>query len=96
MALVMRDVSEESSASIIRETRTDVLGTKKYVFVACFGLLVIADVVPSSTILVTMMMEALRSSEKLVLKDPYRIISQNTTFFIAVQFGVIPTFRRNI
>jgi hypothetical protein len=43
-------------------------------------LLVIASVVPSSQILVTLMMEALRSSEKLVLTRATR--HNNPTFFI--------------
>jgi hypothetical protein len=49
--LVRTDVSEELSASIISVCR----------------LLVTVDVVPSSPILVTLMMEALSSSETLVL-----------------------------
>jgi hypothetical protein len=41
---------------------------KNAVFAACFGLLVTANVVPSSPILVTPMMEAMRSSETSVLR----------------------------
>jgi hypothetical protein len=54
VALVRIDVSEELSAPVIRVTRIGELGTR-------------LAVVPSSQILVTLMMEALRSSETLVL-----------------------------
>jgi hypothetical protein len=78
VALVRIDVSEEPSASIIRVTRIGELGTTqattsnrrtlrrntKY-FVR--HLLVAACVVPSSPILVTLMKEALGSSETSVL-----------------------------
>jgi hypothetical protein len=59
VAVVRTDVSEEPSASIIRVTRIGELGTTL--------VLVTANVVPSSSILVTLMMEALRSSEMSVL-----------------------------
>jgi hypothetical protein len=55
VALVRTDVSEELSASIIRVTRICELG------------LVTANVIPSSPILVTLMIEALSSSETSVL-----------------------------
>jgi hypothetical protein len=48
-------------------------------------LLVIANVVPSSPILVTLMMEVLGSSETSVLtrlQEPHGVTSQKTTFFI--------------
>jgi hypothetical protein len=53
VALVRTDILEERSASIIRVTR--------------FGELVTGNVVPNSLILVTLMMEALHSSETSVL-----------------------------
>jgi hypothetical protein len=63
--LVRTDVSEERSASIIRETR---IGTSYIVFLRSMRrMLVTANVVPSSPILVTLMMEALRSSETSIL-----------------------------
>jgi hypothetical protein len=55
VAVVRTDVSEERSVSIIRVTRI------------VRRLLVTANVVPSSPILVTLMMEALLSSETSVL-----------------------------
>jgi hypothetical protein len=61
VALVRTDVSEELSASIIRVTRIGELGTKLAHQVASY------DFVPSSPILVTLMMEELSSSETLVL-----------------------------
>jgi hypothetical protein len=70
VAHVRTDVSEELSASIIKVTRIDELGTTLAVTknlssqrasVASYGY------VPSSPILVTLMMEALRSSETSVL-----------------------------
>jgi hypothetical protein len=60
VALVRTDVSEELSASIIRMIRIGELGTTLAV--------VTANVVPTSSILVTLMMkEALSSSETSVL-----------------------------
>jgi hypothetical protein len=63
MALVRTDVSEERSASIIRVTRMDKLGTT----LGVSQLVVTLNIVPSSQILVTLMMKVLRSSETLVL-----------------------------
>jgi hypothetical protein len=59
VALVRTDVPEEPSASIIRVTIIGELETIR--------LLVTANVVPSSPILVTLMMEALGSFETSVL-----------------------------
>jgi hypothetical protein len=71
VALVRTDVSEELSASFIMVTRIDELGTtlavtskaKKVFLRSMRRLLVTASVVPSSPILVTLMKEALSSSE---------------------------------
>jgi hypothetical protein len=62
VALVRTDVSEELSASFIRVTRIGELGT-----MLAHRLLVTASVVPNSPILVTLMKEALSSSETSVL-----------------------------
>jgi hypothetical protein len=79
VALVRTDVSEEPSASIIRVTRIGELGPlavtsnrrtlrRNAKFLRSVRrLLVTASVVPSSPILVTLMKEALNSSEKSVL-----------------------------
>jgi hypothetical protein len=81
VALVRTDVSNELSASIIRVTRIGELGTTLAVAsvrrtLRCAALvflrsmrrlLVSASVVPSSPILVNLMMEALRSSKTSVL-----------------------------
>jgi hypothetical protein len=73
VALVRTDVLEECSASIIRVTRISEPGTlaitsNGLVFLcSVHQLLVTANVVPSSPILVTPMMEALRSSKMPVL-----------------------------
>jgi hypothetical protein len=64
--LVRTYVSEELSASI-RVTRIGELGTTLAVTTCVRRLLVTASVVPSSPILVTLMMEELRSSETSVL-----------------------------
>jgi hypothetical protein len=82
-ALVRADVSEELSSSFIRVTRISELGTtlavtsnrrtlrrntKHLVFLRSVRqLLVTASVVPSSPILVTLMKEALSSSETSIL-----------------------------
>jgi hypothetical protein len=72
VALVRTDVSDELSPSIIRVTRIGELGktlavTLNRLLRSVRRLLVTANVVPSSTILVTLMMEALISSETSVL-----------------------------
>jgi hypothetical protein len=63
VALVRTNVSEELSASFIKVTRNGELGTTH----AVRRLPVTASVVPSSPILVTLMKEALSSSETSVL-----------------------------
>jgi hypothetical protein len=69
VALVITNISAEPSASITRLTRIDELRTMSHL--ACLRcvhrLLVTANVVPSSPILITLMMEALSSSEMSVL-----------------------------
>jgi hypothetical protein len=66
VALVITDVSEELSASFIRVTRIGELGTTVTVS-SNRRLLVTANVVPNSPILVTVMKEALSSSEMSIL-----------------------------
>jgi hypothetical protein len=89
VALVRTDVSEELSATIIRETRIGELGTlavtsnrrtlrRNTNLRSVLRLLVTADV-SSSPILVTLMMEALSSSE---LQEPYGVTSQETFFIV--------------
>jgi hypothetical protein len=70
VALVRTDDSEELSASIIRVTRIGELGTTLAVTSnprTLHRFLVTANVIPSSPILVTLMMEALSSTETSVL-----------------------------
>jgi hypothetical protein len=71
VAIVRTDVSEERIASITRVTRIGELGTTLAiisVFLRCvLWLLVPANVTRSSPILVTLMMEAICSSETSVL-----------------------------
>jgi hypothetical protein len=64
VALVRYDVSEQRSASIIKVTRTGALGTTLAV---TSNRSVIANVVSSSLILVTLMKEELGSSETSLL-----------------------------
>jgi hypothetical protein len=68
VALVRTDVSEKGSTSIIRMTRIGNLGTTLTVTSNQRMLLVTANV-PSSPVLVTLMMEALRSSETLAVNS---------------------------
>jgi hypothetical protein len=79
LALVKTDISEEHTASIIRVTRIGELWSlavisnrrtlrRHVVFLRSFHrLLVTVNIVPSSPIVVTLMMEALRSTEPSVL-----------------------------
>jgi hypothetical protein len=71
VALVTTFVSEELSSSIIGVTRIGELGTTLAVTVRRF--LVTANVVASSQILVTLMVEALGSSETSVLARVTRL-----------------------
>jgi hypothetical protein len=73
VALERTDVSEERIASIIRVTRIGKLG---------ITLAVASHVVPSASILVTLMMVTIHSSETSVLQEPYGATSQKTAFFI--------------
>jgi hypothetical protein len=98
VALVRTDVSEQLSASFIRSTRIGEIGTRlalisnrrtlrrytnDFLFLRSVSrLLVTASVVPSSPILVTLMKEALRSSDTSVLQQSRGIISQKTPFYI--------------
>jgi hypothetical protein len=88
VAHVRTDVLEELSASFIRVTRIGELGTtlavtsnRRTLRRNVRRLLVTASVVPSSPILVTLMKEALSSSETSVLKKPRGVTSQKTQFF---------------
>jgi hypothetical protein len=77
VALVRTDFSEERSASIIKVTRIGELETlavtsNRDTLCSERRLLVTANVVPISPILVTLMMEALRSSETSVLRRATR------------------------
>jgi hypothetical protein len=72
VALVRTDVSEELSAYFNRMTRIGELGTtlavtSKFVFLRSVRRLLVTANVPSSPILVTLMTEALSSSETSVL-----------------------------
>jgi hypothetical protein len=90
-ALLRTDVSGELSASIIGVTRIAELGKTVtvasnqctlFVFLRSMRqLLVATNVVPSSPILVTLMMEPLSSSETSVLTRATSVTSQKTPFF---------------
>jgi hypothetical protein len=83
MALLIIDISGEPIASIIRVTTVDELGTTLGVTIvflrSVLRLLVIANFVPSSPILATLIMETIRFSEISVLtKATRRHIPEDT------------------
>jgi hypothetical protein len=78
VAVVRTDVSEESSASIIRVTRIDEL-----VFLRSVRRLLVTANVPGSPMFVTLMMEALHSSETWYLQERHGATSQKMAFFNA-------------
>jgi hypothetical protein len=89
VALARTDFSEERNASIIRVTRIDDLGTT---FTVTNNRSTqrrnTSNVVLSSPILVTLMMEAIRSSETFYLQEPHGVISQMTAFFIVTSVKI--------
>jgi hypothetical protein len=83
--LLSSDDWKERCASMIRVIRIGELGTTLPVVIiflrSVHRLLLSANVVPSSQILVTVMMEAIRSSETRFLQEPFGVTSQKTAFF---------------
>jgi hypothetical protein len=80
VALVRTDFSKELSVSSIRVIRNVELGTTLSVTSNRRTLLVTANVVPSPPILVTLIMEALTSSEMSV-QEPHGVTSHKAVFF---------------
>jgi hypothetical protein len=95
VARVRTDESEERGAPIMRVTRIGELGTK-LAATSVRRLLVTASVVPSSPILVILMMEALSSSETRLIQEPHGVTYQKTAFFIvtAVKTSNLTKIRR--
>jgi hypothetical protein len=87
VALVRTDVSVDFRASFIRVTRIGELGTtlavtsKRRKLRSVRRLLVTANVIPNWPIPVTLIMEAISSSETWFFQEQYGVISQKTTFF---------------
>jgi hypothetical protein len=77
MALVRTKVSGEHDVCIIRVKRIRGLGTTIAVTNMFTG-----SVFPSPLILFTLLMEAIRPPETLILTKPYGITSQKTAFFV--------------
>jgi hypothetical protein len=83
VALVRSDVSEQLSTSIFRVTTFDQLGSLAVTIRSLHRLLVTANGVYSSQILVTLMMEAIGSSQNFwVLQGPHGVTFQKTAFLL--------------
>jgi hypothetical protein len=99
--VALTDVSEEHISSIVRAKfselgmlavtsnrstlRRNTMCTILFLH-SVFQLQVLGNVVPSSTILLALMMQEIRSSEKSVLTEPHGITSHNTAFFARYLF----------
>jgi hypothetical protein len=81
VALVRTDVSEARITSSIMVTRIGELQTTLALTSSVLQLLVIANVVLSLSILVTLMMETTRSPKRRFLQEPHEVTTQKTTFF---------------
>jgi hypothetical protein len=81
VALIQIDVLKERIASIIRLQRISELGTTLAATSNRNKLLVTANVVPSSLILVTLMMQAILYPSHRFLQESNRVISQKTAFY---------------
>jgi hypothetical protein len=82
-SLVRTDVSEERSASIARVTKIEDLGINLVLTIKRSTLRInTANVVPSSLILVVLIMEEVRSSETSYLTRSDGVTSSNDAFFI--------------
>jgi hypothetical protein len=78
VALVKTDVSEELSASFIRVTR---IGELQTTLAVTSNQHMLRRNTKCSPIVVTLMKEALSSSETSVLTEPHGVTSQKTPFF---------------
>jgi hypothetical protein len=81
MDFVRTDVSEESIAYIIRVKRIDHLGTLALTAWKRTSVGSYVNVLPSSPILATLMIEEILSFEKWVLRKPHGVTFQNTAYF---------------
>jgi hypothetical protein len=93
VTFVRTDFSEERILSIIRVNRISEIGTMLSVTInrstlrrnsflhSVFQLLVTTNVVPSSLIVSTLTIEAIRSSETFFSQEPHGVTFQKTAFF---------------
>jgi hypothetical protein len=91
MALATTDVSEKRIVFITSMTRIGELGTMSpvisnntIVILRSVLLLLVTVNVPSTAILVTLMMDATYFPKRWFLQDPHGVTSQNTAFFIVI------------
>jgi hypothetical protein len=82
VTLIKEALGYSETSVLARTTQRNIPDEEIPILCSLRRLLVAASIVPISPILVTLIKEALGSSEKSVLKEPHDVTSQKTPFFM--------------